>query len=119
MSEHHPPASPQEPRTLEMRVAAIEERLAQLSVTEEEMRAYQKVAALMAGRPVGAGPLTPPGSPSAGTETTGGPGPSIPAAVLPHLQDVLLALLPPIGFPTVPVLNAFLIGGFPTLRILK
>jgi hypothetical protein len=41
MSEQHPAASSQEPRTLEMRVAAIEDRFAQLTVTEEEMRAYQ------------------------------------------------------------------------------
>ena len=40
----------EEPRTLEMRVAAIEDKLAQLNVTEEEMRAYQKVASLMGGR---------------------------------------------------------------------
>jgi Na+-translocating ferredoxin:NAD+ oxidoreductase RNF subunit RnfB len=33
-----------------MRVAAIEDKLAQMNVTEEEMRAYQKVASLMAGR---------------------------------------------------------------------
>ena len=40
---------PEQEKTLEMRVAEIENRLAQLNVTEEEMRAYQKVSALMAG----------------------------------------------------------------------
>src|SRR6516225_4744689 len=45
----------QEPRTLEMRLAAIEDKLAQMSVTEEEMRAYHKVSSLAASRfPAGA-----------------------------------------------------------------
>ena len=34
-------------RTLEMRIAELEDKLAKLHVTDEEMRAYQKVAALM------------------------------------------------------------------------
>lgn len=37
------------PQTLEMRIAAIEDKLAQMTVTEEEMRAYRKVASLMGG----------------------------------------------------------------------
>jgi hypothetical protein len=35
--------------TLEMRVAAIEDKLAGLQITEQEMATYQKVAALLAG----------------------------------------------------------------------
>ncbi len=36
-------------RTLEMRVAAIEDKLASMTVTQDEMRAFMKVASLMAG----------------------------------------------------------------------
>jgi hypothetical protein len=36
--------------TLEMRLAAIEDKLARLTVTEEEMAAYTKVAALSGAR---------------------------------------------------------------------
>ena len=46
----------EEPRTLEMRLAAIEDKLAQMSISEEEMRAYHKVAALMGGRTPAAAP---------------------------------------------------------------
>jgi hypothetical protein len=35
-------------KTLEMRVAAIEDMLAKLHITEEEMRAYEKVSNLLA-----------------------------------------------------------------------
>jgi len=41
-------------RSLEMRVAELEDKLAKLHVTEEEMRAYEKVSALLGG--VGATP---------------------------------------------------------------
>jgi hypothetical protein len=41
---------PQETPTLEMRLAAIEDKLARLTVTEEEMAAYSKVAGLAASR---------------------------------------------------------------------
>ena len=34
-------------KTLEMRVAELEDKLSQVHITEEEMRAYQKVASLM------------------------------------------------------------------------
>ena len=34
-------------QTLEMRVAALEDKLSKLNITEEEMRAYEKVSALM------------------------------------------------------------------------
>ena len=49
-------------QTLEMRVAALEDKLTGMNVTEEEMRAYQKVASLMgaqAGAAPGAGALAP------------------------------------------------------------
>jgi len=119
MSEQHPPTSPQEPSTLERRVAAIEDRLAQLTVTEEEMKAYQKVAALMTGRTVAAGPLATHVSPIASTETTGGPALSIPAFVHPHLptglqSPVPFPTVPAVNFPTLPVINIALIGGFAT-----
>lgn len=37
-------------RTLEMRVAALEDKLSKTNVTEEEMRAYEKVASMMASQ---------------------------------------------------------------------
>ena len=36
-------------RSLEMRIAELEDKLAKLHVTDEEMRAYEKVAAMMGG----------------------------------------------------------------------
>ena len=38
-----------ESRTLEMRVAELEDKLTKLHVTEDEMRAYEKVSALVGG----------------------------------------------------------------------
>jgi hypothetical protein len=38
-----------ERQTLEMRVAAIEDKLAAFQITEQEMAAYQKVSSLMTG----------------------------------------------------------------------
>lgn len=38
-------------KTLEMRIAALEDKLSGMNVTEEEMRAYEKVSALMGGAP--------------------------------------------------------------------
>ena len=40
--------APRETPTLEMRLAAIEDKLARLTITEEEMATYQKVAGLTA-----------------------------------------------------------------------
>jgi hypothetical protein len=37
-------------KTLEMRVAELEDKLAKLHVTEDEMRAYEKVSSLMASQ---------------------------------------------------------------------
>jgi hypothetical protein len=51
------PSHAQRP-TLEMRVAAIEDKLAALQITEQEMAAYRKVASLLAGGQ--AGPATGP-----------------------------------------------------------
>jgi len=42
-------SKPDTTRTLEMRVAEMEDKLAKLHVTEEEMRAYEKVAGLLGG----------------------------------------------------------------------
>lgn len=54
-------------KTLEMRVAELEDKLSQMHITEEEMRAYQKVSALMGGGGGGAGALGTGGvSPQAG-----------------------------------------------------
>jgi hypothetical protein len=47
--------------TLEMRLAAIEDKLARLTVTEEEMAAYSKVAGLAAAR--GGAPSAPRANP--------------------------------------------------------
>jgi hypothetical protein len=37
-------------KTLEMRVAELEDKLAKLHITEEEMRAYEKVSAMLGGQ---------------------------------------------------------------------
>jgi hypothetical protein len=42
-------------KTLEMRIAALEDKLSGMNVTEEEMRAYEKVSALMGGGGGGGG----------------------------------------------------------------
>jgi hypothetical protein len=44
MAEH---TSSSQAKTLEMRVAELEDKLSKLNVTEDEMKAYQKVSALM------------------------------------------------------------------------
>ena len=38
------PQQPEEPKSLEMRVAALEDKLAKVYFSEEEMKTYQKVA---------------------------------------------------------------------------
>jgi hypothetical protein len=38
-------------KSLEMRIAAIEDKLSKMNVTEEEMKAYEKVSAMMGGVP--------------------------------------------------------------------
>ncbi|WP_170162060.1 hypothetical protein [Paracoccus siganidrum] len=43
-------------KTLEMRVAELEDKLQGMQVTEEEMRAYNKVSAMMAGAQPAASP---------------------------------------------------------------
>jgi hypothetical protein len=45
-------------KSLEMRVAAIEDKLAKLNITEEEMKTYEKVSSLMGG---GVGAVSPQG----------------------------------------------------------
>ena len=44
-----PDESKSKEKTLEMRVAELEDKLSQMHITEEEMKAYQKVSALMGG----------------------------------------------------------------------
>lgn len=39
-----------QPKTLEMRVAELEDKLSKIHVTEDEMKAYQKVSALIGGQ---------------------------------------------------------------------
>lgn len=51
-----------EAKTLEMRVAELEDKLAKLQITEDEWRAYRKVASRLAGSP-SAAPLASPVQP--------------------------------------------------------
>lgn len=52
--------SSEKQKSLEMRVAELEDKLSKLHVTEEEMKAYQKVASLLgAGQAGGGPPLSP------------------------------------------------------------
>jgi hypothetical protein len=49
-----------EQKTLEMRVAELEDRLSKVYVTEDEIKAYQKVASLVGGQaPAGGPPVSP------------------------------------------------------------
>lgn len=41
--------TPEKPKTLEMRVAELEDKLSKLHISEEEMKTYQKVAAALGG----------------------------------------------------------------------
>jgi hypothetical protein len=43
---------PEQPKTLEMRVAELEDKLSKVHITEEEMKAYHKVASLMGAQGV-------------------------------------------------------------------
>jgi hypothetical protein len=43
-------------KTLEMRVAELEDKLAKVHITEEEMKAYQKVSAILGGGGGGVSP---------------------------------------------------------------
>jgi hypothetical protein len=45
----------QERKSLEMRVAELEDKLSKIYITEEELKAYQKVAGLLSGGQPGAG----------------------------------------------------------------
>ena len=47
-----------EQKTLEMRVAELEDRLAKVHITEDELKAYQKVASLVGGQAAPASPYT-------------------------------------------------------------
>ena len=40
----------EKPKSLEMRVAELEDKISQMHVTEEELKAYQKVTSLMGGQ---------------------------------------------------------------------
>ena len=48
-------ANGEKEKSIEMRLAAIEDKLRQLNVTEDEMKAYQKVASLMGTTQAGTG----------------------------------------------------------------
>jgi hypothetical protein len=54
MSEEKSPEtkSADQPKTLEMRVAELEDKLAKVYITEEELKAYYKVSALLGTDPV-------------------------------------------------------------------
>jgi hypothetical protein len=41
------PKNPEQQKSLEMRVAELEDRLSKMHITEEEMKTYQKVASLL------------------------------------------------------------------------
>lgn len=60
MSAENEKDTSEQPPSLEMRVAAIEDKLSRITVTPEEMQAFQKVASLMAGRGITAAVLFPP-----------------------------------------------------------
>lgn len=75
-------------RTLEMRIAELEDKLAKLHVTDEEMRAYQKVAALMGGGAGGVGAMGGMG----GAEAAAAPQPS--AAVCTISRSRLACIVP-------------------------
>ena len=47
-------SNPEQPKTLEMRVAELEDKLAKIHITEEELKAYQKVASLLGAAPAAA-----------------------------------------------------------------
>jgi hypothetical protein len=51
-------ADPKSEKTIEMRLAEIEDKLSQLHITEEEMKAYHKVSAALGGG-MGAGTQAP------------------------------------------------------------
>lgn len=53
MAEHKPS---DQPKTLEMRVAELEEKLSKIHITEDELKAYHKVNNLMGGQLAGAAP---------------------------------------------------------------
>lgn len=52
------PQDPEKAKSLEMRIASIEDKLSKMSVSEEDMRGYQKVASLM-GAAAGSQALSP------------------------------------------------------------
>jgi hypothetical protein len=47
MPEENPPEPPPPQKTLEMRVADLEDKMSKIYITEEEWKAYQKVATLL------------------------------------------------------------------------
>ena len=49
-------ANEKDPKSLEMRVAALEDKLSKLNITEDEMKAFQKVSSLLGGAVPAAGP---------------------------------------------------------------
>jgi hypothetical protein len=46
---------PEPQKTLEMRVAELEDKLSKIHITEDEMKAYQKVVTLLSGGQAGGG----------------------------------------------------------------
>ena len=58
------PRNPESQKSLEMRVAELEDKLSKIHITEEEMQAYRKVASLMGG-PMAPGAPMAPGVPAA------------------------------------------------------
>jgi hypothetical protein len=46
-------------KSLEMRIAALEDKLSKMHITEEEMKAYEKVASMMGGVPAASAQASP------------------------------------------------------------
>lgn len=61
-------------KSLEMRVAELEDKLSGMQITEEEMRAFNKVSAMLAGAPGGGA-----GSPAGVAQAVGTPAMPVPA----------------------------------------
>jgi hypothetical protein len=86
---------PEKPKTLEMRVAELEDKMSKLHITEEEMKTYQKVATALGTKHCSAsnGNAVHHLSLPASVCTT------VPPAVLS--TTVSLALQPTVGLPAV------------------
>lgn len=51
--------TPEKSKSLEMRVAELEDKLSKMHISEDEMKTYQKVASILGGGAMGAQPSAP------------------------------------------------------------